>query len=44
MKTDTIPTPTIGEILEEEFLRPLEMTPIWRCGCRNCSVQASGSG
>lgn len=25
--TDTIPTPTIGEILEEEFLRPLEMTP-----------------
>ena len=27
MMTDTIPTPTIGEILEEEFLRPLEMTP-----------------
>jgi antitoxin HigA-1 len=25
--TDTMPTPTIGEILEEEFLRPLEMTP-----------------
>ena len=25
--TGTIPTPTIGEILEEEFLRPLEMTP-----------------
>ncbi len=25
--TDTIPTPTIGEILEEEFLRPLGMTP-----------------
>lgn len=25
--TDAIPTPTIGEILEEEFLRPLEMTP-----------------
>ena len=26
MMKDTIPTPTIGEILEEEFLRPLEMT------------------
>lgn len=26
MKT-TIPTPTIGQILEEEFLQPLEMTP-----------------
>ncbi len=25
--TDTIPTPTIGEILNEEFLQPLEMTP-----------------
>ena len=24
---DTIPTPTIGQILEEEFLRPLDMTP-----------------
>ena len=24
---DTIPTPTIGTILEEEFLRPLDMTP-----------------
>jgi len=27
MMTETIPTPTVGEILEEEFLRPLEMTP-----------------
>lgn len=27
MMTDMIPTPTIGEILEDEFLRPLEMTP-----------------
>ena len=27
MMTDTIPTPTVGEILHEEFLRPLEMTP-----------------
>jgi antitoxin HigA-1 len=25
--TDMIPTPTIGEILAEEFLNPLEMTP-----------------
>ena len=25
--TDMIPTPTIGEILTEEFLNPLEMTP-----------------
>ena len=25
--TDTIPTPTIGEILNDEFLQPLEMTP-----------------
>ena len=25
--TDAIPTPTIGEILEEEFLQPLAMTP-----------------
>ncbi len=25
--TDAIPTPTIGEILNEEFLQPLEMTP-----------------
>jgi plasmid maintenance system antidote protein VapI len=23
----TIPTPTIGQILEAEFLQPLEMTP-----------------
>jgi plasmid maintenance system antidote protein VapI len=27
MMADTIPTPTIGEILEEEFVRPLEITP-----------------
>ena len=25
--TDAIPTPTIGEILQEEFLQPLAMTP-----------------
>ena len=25
--TGTIPTPTIGEILQEEFLQPLAMTP-----------------
>ena len=25
--TDRIPTPTIGEILKEEFLDPLEITP-----------------
>jgi addiction module HigA family antidote len=25
--TDTIPTPTVGEILNEEFLQPLEITP-----------------
>ena len=24
---DTIPTPTIGMILEEEFMRPLDITP-----------------
>jgi len=27
MMTDTIATPSIGKILNEEFLRPLEMTP-----------------
>lgn len=26
-KTDMIPTPTIGKILNEEFLEPLNMTP-----------------
>ena len=25
--SDRIPTPTVGEILQEEFLQPLEMTP-----------------
>ena len=25
--TETIPTPTVGEILQEEFLQPLGMTP-----------------
>ena len=26
-KSDRIPTPTVGDVLQEEFLEPLEITP-----------------